>query len=80
MLANAGIAELRPVEELTDEPWDDMIDINLTGVWNTVQGRAAAPDRARRGGSIVLTSSTAGLKGMREHWPTTRRPSTASSG
>ena len=41
MVANAGIAGFAPVEELTDDTWDDMIDINLTGVWKTV--RAAVP-------------------------------------
>ena len=45
-----------------------MIDINLTGVWNTVQGRDPAPDRDG-GGSIVLTSSTAGLAGVPQHRP-----------
>jgi SDR family mycofactocin-dependent oxidoreductase len=64
VLANAGIASFAPVEELTDELWDDMIDINLTGVFKTV--RAALPHvRAHgQGGAIVITSSTAGIKGM----------------
>ena len=63
VLANAGIASFGPVTELTDEMWDDMIDINLTGVFKTV--RAAVPHlRAHgQGGAIVLTSSTAGIKG-----------------
>ncbi|RFU20124.1 mycofactocin-coupled SDR family oxidoreductase [Geodermatophilus marinus] len=64
VLANAGIASFAPVEELTDEMWDDMIGINLTGVFRTV--RAAVPHlRAHgEGGAIVLTSSTAGIKGL----------------
>src|SRR3712207_6255983 len=64
VLANAGIASFAPVEELTDEMWDDMIDINLSGVFKTV--RAAVPHlRAHgEGGAIVLTSSTAGIKGL----------------
>ncbi|SDF48863.1 SDR family mycofactocin-dependent oxidoreductase [Blastococcus fimeti] len=64
VLANAGIASFAPVGELTDEMWDDMIDINLTGVFKTV--RAALPHlRAHgEGGAIVITSSTAGIKGM----------------
>jgi SDR family mycofactocin-dependent oxidoreductase len=64
VLANAGIASFAPVEELTDEMWDDMIDINLTGVFKTV--RAAVPHikAGGAGGAIVLTSSTAGIKGM----------------
>jgi (+)-trans-carveol dehydrogenase len=64
VVANAGIASFAPVEELTDEMWDDMIGINLTGVFRTV--RAAVPHlRAHgQGGVIVITSSTAGIKGM----------------
>lgn len=64
VLANAGIASFATVEELTDELWDDMIGINLTGVFKTV--RAAVPHlRAHgQGGAIVITSSTAGIKGM----------------
>ncbi|GAB2910366.1 mycofactocin-coupled SDR family oxidoreductase [Rhodococcus aerolatus] len=63
VLANAGIASFAPVEELTDDMWDDMIAINLTGVFKTV--RAAVPHlKAAGGGAIVLTSSTAGIKGL----------------
>lgn len=64
VLANAGIASFAPVEELSDEMWDDMIGINLTGVFKTV--RAAIPHLKanEHGGAIVLTSSTAGIKGM----------------
>ncbi|MCE0767164.1 mycofactocin-coupled SDR family oxidoreductase [Pseudonocardia kujensis] len=61
--ANAGVFEIQPALELTDAAWREMIDINLTGVWNTC--RAALPHLVAggRGGSIVITSSTAGLKG-----------------
>src|SRR5689334_18231217 len=60
--ANAGIFSFS-TEELTEQAWRDMIDINLTGVWHTT--RAAVPHLVEggRGGSIILTSSTAGLKG-----------------
>ncbi|MEK6437787.1 mycofactocin-coupled SDR family oxidoreductase [Pseudonocardia sp. T1-2H] len=61
--ANAGVFEIQPALEVTDDAWREMIDINLTGVWNTC--RAALPHliEGGRGGSIVITSSTAGLKG-----------------
>ncbi|OMQ15423.1 3-ketoacyl-ACP reductase [Modestobacter sp. VKM Ac-2676] len=64
VLANAGIASFAPVEELTDEMWEEMIGVNLTGVFKTV--RAAVPHirAGGRGGAIVLTSSTAGIKGL----------------
>ena len=60
--ANAGIGSWAVAWEMTEQQWKDMIDINLTGVFNTV--RAALPSMVERGegGSIVLTSSTAGLR------------------
>src|SRR5690554_3057395 len=61
--ANAGISSFAPVEEMDESTWRDMIDINLTGVWNTC--KAAIPHlRAAGGGAIIITSSVAGLKGM----------------
>jgi (+)-trans-carveol dehydrogenase len=58
--ANAGIASYAPADELTEDMWQDMLDTNLTGVWHAA--KAAIPHlRAAGGGSIVLTSSTAGL-------------------
>src|SRR5687768_3295241 len=61
--ANAGVGSWSVSYEMSEQMWKDMIDINLTGVFNTV--RAAVPSMVRRGegGSVVLTSSTAGLIG-----------------
>jgi SDR family mycofactocin-dependent oxidoreductase len=60
--ANAGVFEIAPALEITDAMWQTMIDVNLTGVWNTC--RAALPHLvANGGGAIVITSSTAGIKG-----------------
>jgi SDR family mycofactocin-dependent oxidoreductase len=59
--ANAGIVGYASAEELTEQAWRDMIDVNLTGAWHTV--KAAIPHlRAAGGGSIVITSSDAGLE------------------
>ena len=60
--ANAGIGSWAVAWEMTERQWKDMIDINLTGVFNTV--RATLPSMVERGegGSVVLTSSTAGLR------------------
>lgn len=60
--ANAGIGSWAVAWELTEQQWKDMIDINLTGVFNAT--RAALPSMVERGegGSVVLTSSTAGLR------------------
>ena len=62
--ANAGIASIGRLDELTEQSWQDMIDINLSGVWRTA--RAAIPHliAGGRGGSIILTSSAAGLTGV----------------
>jgi len=61
--ANAGIGSWAVAWEMTAEQWSDMIDINLTGVFNAA--RAALPSMVARGegGSVILTSSTAGLIG-----------------
>lgn len=61
VLANAGIMPLS-VNMHSHQTFLDVIDINLTGVHNTVE--AAVPSlRANQGGSIVITSSSQGLKG-----------------
>lgn len=61
VLANAGIAPLSLYP--SPQEWFDVIDVNLTGVYNTVE---VAKDAliARGGGAIVLTSSTAGIAGI----------------
>ncbi|MBH0119942.1 mycofactocin-coupled SDR family oxidoreductase [Rhodococcus sp. CX] len=64
VVANAGIAGSYAVEDLTDEVWRDMIDINLTGVWNTVKSSIPHLRAGGSGGSIILISSIAGLKGL----------------
>ena len=60
VVANAGIVRFGTVEELTEQAWRDVIDVNLTGVWHTV--KAAIPHlRAAGGGSIIIIGT--GLKG-----------------
>ncbi|NYF15486.1 SDR family mycofactocin-dependent oxidoreductase [Microbacterium sp. AK009] len=61
LIANAGIFSLSPAHELTDEMWDDMIAVNLTGVWKSA--KAVLPQMMEQGsGSIVMTSSINGLE------------------
>jgi len=61
--ANAGICTVQSWDEVTPEVWQDTLDTNLTGVWNTMV--AAAPHLIDNGGgSIICTSSTAGIKGL----------------
>lgn len=59
--ANAGIASFAPAWELSVETWQEMIDVNLTGVWKTCKATIPQMLEQGTGGSIVLTSSTAGL-------------------
>ena len=61
VVANAGIVSFGSVAELPEQTWQDVIDMNLTGVFNTC--KAAIPHLSD-GGSMVLTSSVAGLKGF----------------
>ena len=61
--ANAGIFSFGTLADMDETTWQDMIDVNLTGVWHSV--KAAIPHlRAAGGGSVILTSSTAGINGI----------------
>jgi (+)-trans-carveol dehydrogenase len=60
--ANAGIASTADgTATLSDRDWQDMIDVNLTGVWQTCKATVPHLLAGGRGGSIILTSSAAGL-------------------
>lgn len=63
--ANAGIVSFTPTWHLTDEQWQNVIDVNLTGVFHTV--RAVVPHMIERGhgGAIILTSSVAAIRASR---------------
>ena len=61
--ANAGISgPMATAEELSGDAWRQMIDINLTGVWLTCKASIPHMIAAGNGGSIILTSSLAGLQ------------------
>nr|ABP44940.1 short-chain dehydrogenase/reductase SDR [Mycolicibacterium gilvum PYR-GCK] len=63
ILANAGIGNGgQTVEAIEEAEWQTMMDINLTGVWKTVKAGIPHMIAGGRGGSIVLTSSVAGMK------------------
>ncbi len=62
VIANAGIIRLGGAGDAR-QVFRDIIDVNLIGVWNTVQAAIPSLINGGRGGSIVLTSSSAGLKG-----------------
>lgn len=62
LVCNAGIWEGAPVEEISEELWDRVLDINLKGTWTIC--RAAVPQMKRqKTGRIVIVSSTAGQRG-----------------
>ena len=61
LFANAGVYEFAPLDLITEESYNKMFDINVKGVLLTVQQAAPLmPD----GGSIILTGSVAGSKGV----------------
>jgi (+)-trans-carveol dehydrogenase len=64
VLANAGIVSYGELVELDEAVWQEMIDVNLTGVWKTVRATCPAIIASGRGGAVVMTSSTAGLKAL----------------
>ncbi|KUI26693.1 mycofactocin-coupled SDR family oxidoreductase [Mycobacterium sp. GA-2829] len=63
IVANAGIGNGGETLDKTSEgDWEDMIDVNLGGVWKTVKAGVPHILAGGRGGSIILTSSVGGLK------------------
>jgi SDR family mycofactocin-dependent oxidoreductase len=63
VLANAGVMAITGEHRLQRAAWDVGIDVMLTGVYNTVEAAIPHLRAGGRGGSIVITSSTAGLTG-----------------
>jgi NAD(P)-dependent dehydrogenase (short-subunit alcohol dehydrogenase family) len=73
LVNNAGIWKGDPVEEISDNEWNEMIAINLTGTFNMI--RAAVPYMKSAGsGRIINVSSTAGQRGeaLHCHYATTK--------
>jgi SDR family mycofactocin-dependent oxidoreductase len=62
LVANAGVLSWGRIWELTDEQWDAVIGVNLSGTWRTLRAVIPAIIEAGNGGSIVVVSSSAGLK------------------
>ena len=78
-VVDRGIAELGPVRivvanaaiasgggsfwKIPDEEWTNVVDVNLNGVWRTVKAAVPSMLEAGKGGSIIITSSAAALKG-----------------
>ena len=63
--ANAGIFQFgEPVQDISAADWRDVLEVNLTGVFNTCKAAIPHLVNGGRGGSIVITSSDAGVKGF----------------
>jgi len=60
--ANAGITSYGRAQELPEQTWQDVIDVNLTGEWHAAKAAIPHLRAAGRSGSIILTSSDLGLK------------------
>lgn len=67
VINNAGIAFQEPFLEITEERWQQVLDINLKGTFLVARAAAAAMIQAGRGGSIVNMASTNGLAGEAEY-------------
>ncbi len=64
VLANAGTYAPMPVQFVPADSWNETIDINLTGVFHTVKAGIRTMIERNEGGAVIITSSTAGLKGF----------------
>lgn len=58
LIANAGVGHFSPIQELTSKQWQETIDVNLTGVFNSV--KASIPSLKKSEGYIITIASLAG--------------------
>ena len=58
VVAHAGIADVQPILEISDDRWQRVLDVNLTGVFLCIQEGGRAIANAGKGGAIVVTAST----------------------
>lgn len=62
LVINAGIWKGAPIEDMSEEVWDEVLDVNLKSAW--AMSRACVPEmKKQESGAIVLVSSTAGQRG-----------------
>ena len=65
VVANAGIFSHNPESHnYGEQPWQDVVDVNLTGVWHAVKAAMPSILATGEGGSLILISSLAGTKGL----------------
>jgi len=64
IVANSGISSCAHFLDVTQQAWDDIIDVNLSGVFKVIQTFLPRMIAGGNGGSIIITSSVAGLKAV----------------
>ncbi|HET7740583.1 MULTISPECIES: mycofactocin-coupled SDR family oxidoreductase [unclassified Mycolicibacterium] len=64
VVANAGVLNWGRLWEISPQQWQETIDTNLTGVWNTIRAVVPPMIAAGNGGSIITISSAAGIKAV----------------
>lgn len=63
VVANAGVYSFAPSWEMSEQQWDETVNVDLKGVWITC--KVSIPHMLpRKAGKILCISSTAGIKGM----------------
>ncbi|QBS40841.1 mycofactocin-coupled SDR family oxidoreductase [Nocardia sp. CS682] len=62
VVANAGVCSWGRLWEISAEQFQEAVDVNLVGVWNTIKATVPAMIEAGNGGSIITVSSSAGVK------------------
>ncbi|OCB57524.1 3-oxoacyl-[acyl-carrier-protein] reductase, partial [Mycobacterium malmoense] len=64
VVANAGVLNWGRLWEISAQQWQETIDTNLTGLWNTMKAVVPPMIAAGNGGSIINISSAAGIKAV----------------
>jgi len=64
VVANAGISTWGRFWEMSEDAWQAMLDINLSGVWRTFKAAAPTMIAQGRGGSMIAIASVAGIKSL----------------
>ena len=62
--ANACIGGANQLLDITAEEWQTMLDVGLTGAWHTIKATVPTMIKQGTGGSVIITSSAAGLKAL----------------
>ena len=58
VIANAGVGHFATIEDMTDQQWHEVIDVNLTGVYNTIKSSLEGLKKSK--GYFITIASLAG--------------------